>query len=192
MDTLNGYRDLIENILEEYARIPYAYGDIQTEAVFDRPRDRYLLVNVGWKNGSRIHWTLVHVDIIDDKIWIQRDGTEDGIANDLVRAGVPKDRPGFPSAFRPAAHGVCRGLKLRINSVGVMSCAWRCQTGGRSGYGGRLGALLRTAAEDVPAAALRAQGQVRLQWRVETGIDCWYREWPPSGPGDLVRLDARR
>jgi len=30
-------------------------------------------------------------DIIDGKIWIQRDGTEYGIANELVEAGIPKE-----------------------------------------------------------------------------------------------------
>ena len=35
---------------------------------------------------------MVHIDIINDKIWIQRDGTEDGIATELLSAGVPKDR----------------------------------------------------------------------------------------------------
>ncbi|MBN1427300.1 MAG: XisI protein, partial [Anaerolineae bacterium] len=29
--------------------------------------------------------------IIQDKIWIQRDGTETGIANDLLAKGIPKD-----------------------------------------------------------------------------------------------------
>ena len=92
MDTLDRYRKMIESILEEYAAIPYAVGNIQTEAVFDRERDRYLLVNVGWEGDDRIHGALVHVDIVDGKIWIQRDGTEDGIAEDLVRAGVAKDQ----------------------------------------------------------------------------------------------------
>ncbi len=32
----------------------------------------------------------MHLDIIDRKIWIQRDGTEDGIATDLEEAGIPK------------------------------------------------------------------------------------------------------
>jgi hypothetical protein len=32
------------------------------------------------------------VEIINDKIWIHRDGLEDGIANDLVRAGIPKSQ----------------------------------------------------------------------------------------------------
>ncbi len=104
MGTVNRYRQLIEDVLEEYASIPYAYGEIQTEAVFDRSRDRYLLVNVGWEDGGRIHGALVHIDIIDCKIWIQRDGTEDGIAGDLVRAGIPKKEIvlGFqPPSIRP-------------------------------------------------------------------------------------------
>jgi hypothetical protein len=93
MDTLETYRQIIETVLTEYTRIPYAYGDIKTEAVFDRSRDRYLLVNVGWENdGRRVHGTLVHIDIIDGKVWIQRDGTEHGIANELVKAGIPKDQ----------------------------------------------------------------------------------------------------
>ncbi len=85
-------RQVIEKTLKDYASVPYSYGDIQTEAVFDRERDRYLLVNVGWDDDTRVHGTLVHVDVVDGKLWIQRDGTEDGIAEDLVRAGIPRDR----------------------------------------------------------------------------------------------------
>jgi len=92
VDTLDRKRKIIENILSEYAQIPYAYGDIETEAVFDRTHDRYLLVNVGWDNGERVHGSLVHIDIIDGKLWIQRDGTESGIAVELVNAGIPKDQ----------------------------------------------------------------------------------------------------
>ena len=91
MDNLDHYRQAIESILEKHTEVPYAYGDIQTEAVFDRGRDRYLLMNVGWDDGKRVHGSLVHVDIIAGKIWIQRDGTEDGIATELLAAGVAKE-----------------------------------------------------------------------------------------------------
>jgi len=91
MDTLDTYRKIIENVLTDYASIPYAFGEIQTETVFDRLRDHYLLVNVGWRNIQRIHGSIVHIDIINGKVWIQRDGTEQGIANDLTRAGIPKE-----------------------------------------------------------------------------------------------------
>jgi len=46
---------------------------------------------LGREGVKRVHGCLVHVDIIGGKIWIQRDGTEDGIAEELVRAGVPKE-----------------------------------------------------------------------------------------------------
>ena len=41
---------------------------------------------------KRVHGCLLHVEIIDGKIWIQRDGTEDGIADKLVEAGIPRNR----------------------------------------------------------------------------------------------------
>lgn len=91
MDALENYRRLIRQILTEHAQIPYAHGDIQSETVFDRESDRYLLVISGRENGKRVHGCLVHVEIINGKIWIQRDGTEYGIASKLLEAGVPKD-----------------------------------------------------------------------------------------------------
>ncbi|MGB3691361.1 MAG: XisI protein [Spirulinaceae cyanobacterium] len=97
--SLEQTQQIIETILTEYAQIPYAYRDIQTETIFDKTNGRYLLVNMGWEENKRIYSTLVHIDIIDGKIWIQRDGTEDGIAEDLERAGVPKTR--IILGFRP-------------------------------------------------------------------------------------------
>ncbi len=99
MDSLDEVRSVIESILIEYTKIPYAYGDIQTEAVFDRIRDRYVLMNVGWDDGKRVHGSLVHIDIVDGKLWIQRDGLEHGVATELEEAGIPKTR--IVLAFRP-------------------------------------------------------------------------------------------
>ncbi len=50
----------------------------------------YQVLNIGWKDQKRIYGVIIHVDFKDNKIWIQRDGTEIGIANELVEAGVPK------------------------------------------------------------------------------------------------------
>lgn len=42
--------------------------------------------------GSLQNGCLIHIDIIDDKLWIERDSTEDGSALDLEAAGIPKER----------------------------------------------------------------------------------------------------
>src|SRR5579871_6919944 len=101
MDTLTTDRELIEQILVEIARVPYAYGEIVIQTVFDRTHDHYLLMLVGRDGVQRVHGCLVHVDLIDDQFWIQRDGTEYGVARFLLEAGVARDR--IRLAFRSQA-----------------------------------------------------------------------------------------
>jgi hypothetical protein len=91
MDSLEQSRQIIQSILKDYARDPYAHGDVHLQTVFDPVEDHYLLLVHGWDKG-RVHGCLIHVDIIDGKFWIQRDGTERGIANELEAVGVPRDR----------------------------------------------------------------------------------------------------
>lgn len=90
MDSLTGYRKIIQEVLSQYLNIQYVNVDAQNEAVFDEKNDRYLVVSVGWQKYRRVHGVLIHIDIIDGKVWIQRDGTEYGIARELVEAGIPK------------------------------------------------------------------------------------------------------
>lgn len=92
MDTVESYREIIERVLTEYARIPYSYGELESHTVFDRERDRYVLICVGWNNNRNEYGVVAHIEIINGKIWIQEDNTEEGIATDLEDAGIPKDK----------------------------------------------------------------------------------------------------
>ncbi|MFM9962970.1 MAG: XisI protein [Planctomycetaceae bacterium] len=100
MDAIDRYRDIIESCLLEYTKPPYVHDEIDKEAVFDRSRDRYIVTTIGWDKRKRIHSCLLHIDLIDGKVWIQRDDTESGIAYDLLRAGIPKED--LVIGFRPA------------------------------------------------------------------------------------------
>ena len=103
MDSLsNNYQEIVEKVISDYADFLGEDENVQIELVFDKLRDRYLLVETGWENGRRTYGTLLHLDIINGKIWIQQDGTEQGIANELVTLGVPKARIvlGFKSLQR--------------------------------------------------------------------------------------------
>ena len=90
MDTLNKYRDIIKSKLKEYTEIPYAYGDLKCQLIVSDDENNFLLITQGWEDDLRVHGCLVHIEIINNKIWIHRDGLEDGIANELVAAGIPK------------------------------------------------------------------------------------------------------
>ena len=57
--------------------------------ILDTEHNRYLLLSVGWLNGKRVHHTVMHIDIIDKKVWIQANNTDRLIAEELVAAGIP-------------------------------------------------------------------------------------------------------
>ncbi len=99
MDTQSADRDVIEKVLAEYATIPYAHGSVQTQTVFDRAANHYLLVLVGTDGQWRVHGCLVHIDIVGDDVVIQRDGTERGMAPALSRGGIAPER--ITLAFLP-------------------------------------------------------------------------------------------
>lgn len=90
MDILTHYRMTIEKLLKDYAEFLGEDEQVKTEIILDPIRDHYLLIETGWQNNQRIYGTLIHIDIIDGKIWIQQDGTEEGIAEELVALGIPK------------------------------------------------------------------------------------------------------
>ncbi|NEP06746.1 MAG: XisI protein [Okeania sp. SIO2G4] len=92
MDIINNYHQIITKILGEYSRLPYAHGNLERKFIVGEDHKNYLLLTVGYLKGKRVHGCVVHLEIINDKIWIHEDGLEDGIALDLVMAGIPKNK----------------------------------------------------------------------------------------------------
>jgi hypothetical protein len=92
MDKLADFRRIIKETLDGYAQRTYSNGKIRNYAVYDDTHDRYLVMSYGWEKLRRSHGCLIHVEIINGKIWIQRDGTESGVALDFTAAGIsPQD-----------------------------------------------------------------------------------------------------
>lgn len=51
----------------------------------------YMAVWVGWHGYKRIHQCAVHIDIVGDRIFIERNDTEDPLVAELVEMGVSQD-----------------------------------------------------------------------------------------------------
>jgi len=90
MDRLDTYRQIIRNTLQPYVELTYANVDVRNRAAFDTENDQYIILSEGWDHKRHLHGCLIHVEIIGSKVWVQQDGTEDGITDDLVAAGIPK------------------------------------------------------------------------------------------------------
>jgi hypothetical protein len=86
------YRQYIKDLLSERARraAMQKTEEYEVQTLFDNDQDHYQLLHVGWRGNKRNFGCILHLDIKGGKIWIQHDGTEVGIANQLVELGVPK------------------------------------------------------------------------------------------------------
>ncbi|MDY7013242.1 MAG: XisI protein [Cyanobacteriota bacterium] len=91
MEKIERYRAFVQQILEDYASLSPDDDEVNTERIFDTERDHYQIVYAGWKNRRRMYGCVLHLDIKDGKIWVQHDGTEIGMADELVKLGVPKE-----------------------------------------------------------------------------------------------------
>jgi len=81
MEGLN-YKEIVQKILESHAK-NRSNTPTEVKLIFDTERDRYQVLNMGWQELTRIFACIIYVEIKDGKIWIERDGTEIGVANEL-------------------------------------------------------------------------------------------------------------
>ncbi len=109
MEGIN-YSQIIQEILNRHSINDTANGT-EIELIFDIKNHHYQVLNIGWKEQRRVFGVIIHVDIKDNKIWVQRDGTEIGVANELMAAGVPKENIvlGFHAPYKRQFNGFALG-----------------------------------------------------------------------------------
>ena len=102
MDKLTTYRTCIQQLLQRYQGYTQATEEIETEIVTDTKHDHYQLIHIGWKNTRRVYGCAFHLDIKQGKVWIQYNGTDCHIAEELVELGIPKEDIvlGFQTPYR--------------------------------------------------------------------------------------------
>jgi len=92
VETVDRLREAIQAVFIEWEELPRIPSHWKIVSVQDRMHDRYTLQHVDFaKNRYDIN-LLAYLEIRDGKIWILTDNTEEGIATDLVRVGIPKQQ----------------------------------------------------------------------------------------------------
>ena len=93
MDKLNQYQNLLTGLLEKHAKLLELADDdeVQSYRLFDNQHARYMLCRTGWLGKKRIQIPYLYVHIKDDKLWIEEDYTEDGLATELLESGISCD-----------------------------------------------------------------------------------------------------
>ena len=103
MGKVKRFQQIIFQVLEDYkGRFKQSSKEINGLIVADREAHHYQFLWLGWEEERHIFSVMVHISIIDGKIWIQHDNSEVGFANLLADKGIPKSD--IVLGYFPPAH----------------------------------------------------------------------------------------
>lgn len=88
MDTSTTYREIIKQVILQYAKFRPSHGNIRLDPIFDDTYNRYALMQVGWDRGRRVRGNLIYVTLQNSKVYIEYDGMEHGVTKDLIAMGI--------------------------------------------------------------------------------------------------------
>jgi len=91
MDKIKKYEKIIVDYFEAFAeRRNKNPNPTKIQVIADTQRKHYQLLKIGWVEYRYVHYCLMHLDIIDSKVWIQENRTEILIDEELLELGVAK------------------------------------------------------------------------------------------------------
>ena len=105
MDKLSLYLKIVTDYLQECKEYISGGKPSTWQTVVDREQKHFLLLSSGWQDGRYNYCLALHLDMVDDKIYIQRNNTEWLISKELIAKGVaPADIVlGYPPFISPLA-----------------------------------------------------------------------------------------
>lgn len=104
MERVNELEAIIHATLKEYLKDLQQPNNAHLEfiTVADDAQKHYQIIAMGWENYYRVFNMLFHLDILEDKIWVQEDKMEDSIAEKLLEHGATKQE--IVLAYFPESH----------------------------------------------------------------------------------------
>ena len=82
---------IIKKIFSDLTPSDHKLGSLEYNWILDSERHHYQLLLEGWENNTRLLEILVQINLKNNLLWLQEDNTDYGVAEALVKAGIPKE-----------------------------------------------------------------------------------------------------
>ena len=90
MEKVNMYKKIIDDFYQDYiSEREDSIQPLEYQMIMDEKRLHFQLVYLGWEGECYVYNNVYHLDIINEKIWIQKNETAENIAPELMKRGVP-------------------------------------------------------------------------------------------------------
>ncbi len=90
--TLKKYQAIVIEVLNQYASLPCSNKsaqELEEQLIIDKEHNHYQILTIGWEGSKRVYYPVFHIDIKNDKIWVQEDATDFDFVGELENRGVP-------------------------------------------------------------------------------------------------------
>jgi hypothetical protein len=91
MEKIAHYSSILMRIIAEEAARVSTHPDVEVCQVCDPVGHQYQLLYLGWQGIKRVFTPMIHLRIHTGKVWIEQDGTEEGVATQLLAAGISRE-----------------------------------------------------------------------------------------------------
>ena len=91
MAEIEKFPEIVKQLLLEYSQCSSLSENVEMETIFDEVQNHYQLVALGWQGKKRVYGCLIHIDIKQNKIWLQHNSTDVEVVDRLVKMGIPTD-----------------------------------------------------------------------------------------------------
>ncbi len=86
MDKIETYRKILKSVTEKHAKMFSPVQNVASSAVCDFDENNYFLIDFDSKEKK--HYIVFHLRLDNNRIFIEQDGIEYGIKQDLIEAGI--------------------------------------------------------------------------------------------------------
>jgi hypothetical protein len=86
---LEQYRELVTQVLQRHAAMEAEPHNYESTVLCDTQNNDYRLIDTEILPDKRLDHVVIQLLLRDGKVWIERDGIEYGISQDLLEAGIP-------------------------------------------------------------------------------------------------------
>jgi len=113
MDKVERYKNIVRSVIEDIVALrKQANSRIKGTAIMDEKRGHYLLYVDDWNDDQRSYGCYLHIEVASDgKVWLQHDGTDLIVGQELLDKGVLKEDLvlGWIAPFRRADSSYATG-----------------------------------------------------------------------------------
>lgn len=88
MDQTVSYAEILTKVVRAEEQYQPSFAPIKIVPVCDASSGQFLLLMIGWEGPRRVDRILFHAQLLDGQVYLETDGTEEGLSSLLIEAGI--------------------------------------------------------------------------------------------------------